>query len=176
MKTSMLCEEHRVAIRVTRKEDIDELIRHGVAIEAIAAVCPACAPIALDRDGDRYWPDDTGCSGWIVPARVVDPASELIETVDPLHVISRGPVIDLVAFRPDQPGYWALRLGLATVLGAVQLQDADADPVIVHFDVMDWLRAGCSGIVLLTSDPMEVNRILRQCARVAFHRFMDRLE
>jgi hypothetical protein len=148
-------------------DHVEELMRHGVGMRAITATCPAPTSIAFDAGGDRYWPDEDGYPAWIMPVCVVDPERpELIETVDPLGVISTGPVIDLLAFHPDYPGCWALRRGLAIVLGAVEPQLLDPDPVTVHRDATDWLRAACGGIMLLTRDPAEICRILQQCAEI----------
>jgi hypothetical protein len=148
-------------------DHVQELMRHGVGMGAITTTCPAPTSIAFNEDGDRYWPDDAGYPAWVMPVCVVDPERpELIETVDPLDVVSTGPVIDLVAFDPDYPGCWALRLGLATVLGAIEPQYLDPEPVPIHRDVTDWLRAECRGIMLFTRDPIEVGRILRQCLKI----------
>lgn len=168
MMSAALIEEYLVPMRrMTLEDHVVELMRHDIPIRAIAAVCPAHTSIAFNEDADRYWPDDKGHPAWIMPVCVADPARpQLIETVDPLDVVSTGPVIDLVAFHPDYPGCWALRLGLATVLGAIEPQYLDPDPVPIHRDVMDWLRADRRGIMLFTRDPVEVGRILRQCVKV----------
>jgi hypothetical protein len=52
------------------------------------------------------------------------------------------------------------------VLDAIPPQYLEPDPVRVHRDVAEWLRAGCSGIVLLTRDRNKAQRVLRQIHRV----------
>jgi hypothetical protein len=98
-----------------------------------------------------------------MPVCVVDPERlDTIEASNPSSVVSIGPAVDLLAFHPGAPNRWALRYGLATVLGAIAPQYCRPDPVPVHRDVTDWLRAGCKGIVLLTHDRFGARRVLQQ--------------
>jgi hypothetical protein len=151
----------------TTLDDARALMQHGVPIRAITAVCPAPARITLDRAGERYWLEDAGKPAWIMPVCCADPADpEAIETSDPVAAISTGPVTDLIAFHPEAARRSALRHGNASVLGAIEPQFLDPGPVTVHRCVVDWLRAGCRGIVLLTRDPIEAARILRQCTAI----------
>jgi hypothetical protein len=124
--------------------------------------------IVTNPAGDRFRPDEVGRLGWVLPVAAVDPGRpELIETEDPLATISTGPFVDLAAsFSPARPGRWALRWGLAAVLGAIPPQYMEPEPVRVHRDVAGWLRAGCNGIVLLTGDGDEVPRVLSQIRRI----------
>jgi hypothetical protein len=55
-----------------------------------------------------------------------------------------------------------LRIGHAVVLGAVEPQHLEPARVPVWGDIGDWLRAGCSGLVLLTADCHQRGRILRR--------------
>lgn len=60
-------------------------------------------------------------------------------------------VIDLVAFRPDTPrSFWSYT-GAGMMLGADALDRAQhySEPLAVHESPLDWLRAGCDGIVIL---------------------------
>ena len=126
------------------------------------------ARITLNRSGTLYQLDDAGRPAWIFPVCAVDPESpEAIEAPDPLHVVSTGAVVDLLAFHPDAPGRWALRLGNAAVLGAIEPQCFDPDRVAVHRDIMGWLRSGCGGIVFLTAAPHAARRILWQCRKIS---------
>jgi len=59
-----------------------------------------------------------------------------------------------------------LRRGEATVLGAVLPQWGASCPVSIHVDVSDWLRTGCTGLLLLTTDKYEAGALLRQLTRV----------
>ena len=167
------CRERRILgeyvslMRRVTLDDARKLMRYGVPIQAITLVCPAPARIALDRSGERYWLDDAGWSAWVLPVCCADHEDpESLEVPDPLTVVSTGAVIDLLAFHPDYPRRWPFRLGNAAVLGAIEPQYLDPGPATVHRDVTDWLRSGCGGIVLLTRDPVETGRILRQGAAI----------
>jgi hypothetical protein len=151
--------------RTTLDRDVEALRRHGVPMRAIATVCPAPMNIVLDRSGQLYQPDEAGRPAWVFPICCANPDdSAAIEAADPLAVVATGPVIDLLAFSPLALRRWALRRGVATVLGAIEPQYANPDPVPIHRDVTDWLRAGCRGIVLLASEPHEAERVLRECS------------
>jgi hypothetical protein len=155
-------DEYLPQLRRMKLADARELMRYGVPLRAITTVCPTPTRVALDGD-DRYQPDPSGAPAWIIPVCAVDPGRpDAIEAVDPLGIVGLGPVIDLVAFHPAAPNRWALRYGLATVLGAIEPQYCDSEPVPVHRDITNWLRAECKGIVLLTRDPFEGRRILHQ--------------
>jgi hypothetical protein len=163
MRSVALTAEYLWAMRKMSLEDARELMRYRIPLRAIATVCPAPTYIAFNGAADRFYPDETGYKAWVIPICVAVPAEpDVIEAVDPLDVISTGPVIDLVAFHPAFPDHWALRTGTAAVLGAIEPQYCDSDPVPVHRDISDWLRGGCSGIVLLTHDRHEAHRTLCQ--------------
>jgi hypothetical protein len=143
------------------------LIRYGVTVRAIETVCPAPTKISVDRSGEFYQPDEAGRPAWVFPVCCADPEKpDAIETPDPFTAVAAGAVLDLLAFSPVAPGQWALRRGIATVLGAIEPQYLDPVPVPVHRDVTDWLRADCRGIVLLTSHRIEVVRLLHQCRAI----------
>jgi hypothetical protein len=160
--------EYEAALQRMSDGDARELTRRGIPEKAIKLVRPVLMSIALDATGALFRPDPVGKQGWVVPVRTTNLAypAEWIETADFEDIISCGPTLDLIAFAPTRPGRWALRLGEAPVLGAIEPQDLSPDPVPVHRDVTDWLRSGCRGIMLLTSDPCEAGRILRHCLRV----------
>jgi hypothetical protein len=113
-----------------------------------------------------FRPDPDGALAWIVPACVIDPWSEEIESADPTTVISGigGGVVDLVAFNPNHRGALARRTGLASVLGAIEPQLFDPNPVPVFGDVVGWLHNHCRGLVILTRHRYEAGRILRRLA------------
>jgi hypothetical protein len=131
---------------------------------AIRATLPVPTRIRFtDKAGTLFEPCEDGKAAWVIPATCVDPAhEEEIEAVNPLHVVAKGPVIDLVAFHPDSSNRFALRTGAAVVLGAVPPQLLQPDPVLVWNGVAGWLRSSCNGIVLLTPDGHQCGRILRR--------------
>ena len=160
-----LDQEYLEAARRTAADAVRELTASGVPEPAIELVRPALTTITLDPAGKLYWPNPAGKPAWILPVRTADLAypAEWIEVGDPEDIISRGPILDMIAFAPSRPRCWALRLGEAPVLGVIEPQYLRPDPVLIHRDIVTWLRAGCRGIMLLTRDPYEAGRILRQC-------------
>jgi hypothetical protein len=136
----------------------------GIPWPSITATCPVPTRARFaDKARSLYEPDEDGGAGWAIPATCVDPARpEEIEAVDPLDVVSTGPIVDLVAFHPHCRDRFALRIGHAVVLGAVEPQHLEPARVPVWGDIGDWLRAGCSGLVLLTADCHQRGRILRR--------------
>jgi hypothetical protein len=156
-------DEYLAVMRKMGLDDAYELIGHGVPIRAIAAVCPAPTRVLLDGNDRRFRPDPAGQPAWVMPVCVIDPERlDAIEASDPSSVVSIGPAVDLLAFHPCAPNRWALRYGIATVLGTIAPQYCNPDPVPVHRDVTSWLRAECAGIMLLTHDPNEARRVLQQ--------------
>jgi hypothetical protein len=140
----------------------------GIPWRSITAACPAPARARFaNRERSLYEPAEDGRAVWILPAACCDPlGSEEIETVDPPAVVASGPIIDLVAFDFRIRDRFALRTGAATVLGCVEPQCMQPERVAVWSDISDWLRAGCTGIVLLTADHHQRGRILRRCAAI----------
>jgi hypothetical protein len=122
----------------------------GIPWPSITATCPVPTRARFaDKARSLYEPDEDGGAGWVIPATCVDPARpEEIEAVDPLDIVSTGPIVDLVAFHPHCRDRFALRIGHAVVLGAVEPQHLEPARVPVWGDIGDWLRAGCSGLVV----------------------------
>lgn len=84
------------------------------------APCDAC-------DG-RFLPSDDGFLAYV--------------TV--VHAGIAGHVIDLVAWRPDDPSMWWLWSGAVSVLGqrSLDVDSLDDGPILVHPNPADWLE-GC---------------------------------
>lgn len=165
-----LLAEYLAAMRTMPFGQAQELAACGIPWTAITAVVPVPMRIAISRAGDRYRPDERGRWGWVLPVTTIDPARpELIETDDPFWAIRVGPIIDLAAaYAATAPGPWALRRGRGAVLGAIPPQHLEPEPVRVHPEVAAWLRAGCTGIVVLTRDPEKVARALGQIQRIDY--------
>jgi hypothetical protein len=136
----------------------------GIPWASIAATVPVPTRARFtDQSRTLFEPDEDGSAAWVIPATCVDPARpEQIEAADPRDIVSAGALIDLVAFHPARRARFALRIGHAVVLGCVEPQYLEPARVPVWGDVGDWLRAGCSGLVLLTNDPHQKGRILRR--------------
>jgi hypothetical protein len=136
----------------------------GVPWASIAATVPVPTRVRFaDKAQTFFEPDERGRAAWVIPATCVDPVRpEEIEVVDPLDVVSTGPIVDLVCFHPHCRARFALRTGAAVVLGVVPPQYMQPDRVPVFNDVADWLKSGCNGIVLLTNDAHQRGRILRR--------------
>jgi hypothetical protein len=151
-----------------RRMPVAEAVRlhdeFSVPWRAITKACPAPSKARfVGRDKRLFEPDEDGRAVWVMPACCVDPERpEEIECLDPMAVVATGPLIDLVAFHPARRGRFALRIGNAAVLGAVEPQYLDPDCVPVWDDIADWLRDNCRGIVLLTNDCHQKGRILRR--------------
>jgi hypothetical protein len=162
MRTAALLSEYLAAMRAMTFPDLQELLVAGISIETVAAVCPARTRIRLKGER-RYCPDPDGGRAHVFPVTAVDPTRlDLIETDEPAKVVSLGPIVDLMAISIKAPGRWALRVGAAAVLGAVEHQfGLFTDPVPIHRDPLSWLRS-CEGIVLLTGDAHLAGHILRQ--------------
>ncbi len=64
---------------------------------------------------------------------------------------------DLVAFLPDNPAKWWRRLGYDALIDERAAFDASwgEEPITVHSTPLDWLRAGCTGCVVL--DPSQLH-------------------
>ena len=89
-------------------------------------------------------------------------------------------IVDLLAFEPDRPDQWWLRLGIANWLAAYQLDrrtvcGLGAAPLLtpltmpdgytvealhLHRDPLSWLRAGCRGAVPLVPEALNDLRFL----------------
>ena len=88
----------------------------------------------MDKARSRFEPDeDGGFALWVMPVCVVDERfEEEIEAVDPLRCVRKGPVVDLVGFHPGCRERFALRTGNGVVLGAIEPQYLEPEPVPVH--------------------------------------------
>jgi hypothetical protein len=160
-----LVEEYLASMRNAPLAGVHQLMNAGVQIKAIALVCHV--PARIDRSGDHYQLAPTGRTAWIAPVAVPDPEiPDLIEASEPAAVIAGKNIIDLVAFSLSAPNKFALRLGQGTVLGAIEPQYCAPAPVPVHRTILNWLRRECRGITLLTKDPIEAGRILRQIRHI----------
>jgi hypothetical protein len=123
MRTRDLLAEMRAASLAVTPADVDELVAAGVD-PADAGWLIGLARIAHIADTQLYQPDDHGAWAFITPARRGELAATP-ESRDPALSIRRGEVMDLIAWDPQTPGQWALRVGAADWLGCVEPQFLD---------------------------------------------------
>ena len=164
-----LVDEYHALMRRTPIAAAQQLHRqYGMPWKAILATVPAPARVRFaDRARAPFEPDEDGSAVWVMPATCCDPERpEEIEAVDPLDVVSTGPIVDLVAFDLHCRERFALRTGAAVVLGAVEPQYMQPSRVRVWSDIGDWLREGCNGLVLLSPDCYQRGRILRRLSSI----------
>ncbi|GEO82016.1 hypothetical protein [Pararhodospirillum oryzae] len=59
-------------------------------------------------------------------------------------------LFDLVVFRPDQPGRWWSK-NESVLLNGSEVERATffEDPLVIHPDPLEWMRAGGQGVVIL---------------------------
>jgi hypothetical protein len=144
--------------------DTEELIRAGVPAHTIDLyqmcgidrVCPERA-----ADGALYRPDPDGGRAFISP--ILAHRADTPETPDPWAFARFGNIIDLLAWDPAHPSRWARRTGNASWLGAVPPQYCSPEPVRVWRWPVEWFRAECTGIVILTRNRAEIYRLLSGC-------------
>ena len=84
------------------------------------------------------------------------------EVNDPIKAVRHGTLIDLIALSPAYPNQWALRLGNATWLGAIEPQFLMPEPVPIWRNPLAWLRNDCRGLVLANLERSGIRRIGRQ--------------
>jgi hypothetical protein len=137
----------------------DELVALGVAPRDIELLIRT-GKVRLCR-GDLFEPDPDGRACLITPVSVhtaLDPESSKPE------VFCRvGAIVDLVAWHPERPDHWALRVGAAEWLGCIDPQYLEPEPVPIRRSVLSWFQAGCTGLVLLSRSPLDQYRILMDC-------------
>ncbi len=83
-----------------------------------------------------------------------------VEADDPFALVTGGPLLDLIAVPFKRPQAWAARIGSATFLGACEPQFVSPPPVPIWRNPINWLRAGCDGVVSLTDNPREQQHLL----------------
>ena len=139
----------------------NELVTLGIASRDIDLLI-GIGQVRLCR-GDLFEPDPDGRACLITPVCVhtaLDPESSAPE------VFCRvGAIVDLVAWHPEQPDRFALRVGDAEWLGCIEPQylEPELTPVPIRRSVLSWFQAGCTGLVLLSRSRLDQYRILMNC-------------
>ena len=158
-KQAGLVDQYLPALCATRFADLAPLRQAGIGGPGLA-VGPAFASIRI-ADG-RFQLDAHGdAKAFVIPVRVGNPLTA--EVNDPIKAVRHGTLIDLIALSPAYPNQWALRLGNAIRLGAIEPQFLMPEPVPVWRSPLGWLRNDCRGLVLLSRDRSEQYRVLSVC-------------
>jgi hypothetical protein len=141
----------RQAYAALTADDLRELVEHGISpLDIVCARLVGVARISHLADTGCYERDPTGGWAFVTPVMVDYPDTP--ETPDPVGFSRYGNLIDLVAWDPRNPRQWTLRVGNATWLGCIPPQYLDPEPVRIWRSVLNWLRAGCTGMVPLSHD------------------------
>ena len=77
--------------------------------------------------------------------------SAIVQPVCPYYEIGDLCPHDLVAWHPDNPSRWWLRLGVGALINGEAVFDAGYldHPLQVHSCPLNWLRGGAEGVVIL---------------------------
>ena len=152
LRPNGLAAEWAAATGAVRQHHLDALQKqYGVSPRAIldrlgiARIRPA---------GTSYEPDGDGIEVVLIacfeyPPRLLDGRWR-----------APNSVIDLVAFRPADPGRSWSRRGLVAVLGEEALSDFSTEPVKVWRNPLHWLKAGALGVSPVSTDTGAVRDVL----------------
>jgi hypothetical protein len=154
-----LVREYRAALLATRSADFAPLLGAGISRGVIAAL--GVAAVRITVSDTTFEPHPDGAAAYILPVRVEQPIGP--EAADPATAVHEGEIVDLLAFHPAFPLRWALRRDATDWLGAIEPQYLDPMPIPVWRSPLNWLRAGCVGLVVLSPRPAEAWRILSGC-------------
>ncbi|MGY4396858.1 hypothetical protein ACVWZA_002043 [Sphingomonas sp. UYAg733] len=145
MRTAVLKKEMIAMAEAVDKRLLDYLARLGVSEAALARTTIDLPPIGLtmaqtDRQG--IW----------------EPGGTRSYLVQPVH--DGTMLIDLVAWRPDEPLRHWLRYGVAWALGEPELRAVGWAKPMLHVSALDWLRAAGRGSVILDWGAPELSGLI----------------
>lgn len=151
MNSAALAAEMRGYLGALRRNHADFLVGAGVDPTLIAIYQLVGAAYISEVPGGKWVPDeDNGDFAFITPVRAESPLTPLAP--DPWAAVRWGEICDLVAWCPKVPGDWRLRVGNAKWLGAAPLPSIDPFPVHLRSTVLNWMRAGADGLVMLSKN------------------------
>ena len=158
MKTADLAAEHRAAVRNLKTEDAVELVDQLEIPFFLVIIHQLVGILPIRRKGALWEPDPDGAGplAYITPLRVDRFATPL--SLDPWETARCGELADLIAWDPDAPQSWALRVGNSHWLGSIPW--GEPFPALLRASPLSWLKADCDGLVVLSRDPVEVRAIL----------------
>ena len=133
---------HVSAVRQFHLDPIRALGVHPAAIAAIGAHHPPFGVVEAETTDDGYYVPGAGALHVVMP-------------------VYDGGLVDLVAWRLDDPARWYLRTGLGWLLNADECLRSrwDGETVTLYSSPLAWLRAGSStlsnvgGVVLDWDSP-----------------------
>ena len=98
----------------------------------------------IDTTGRLWSPEPTGTPSFILPVWNGAAPSIYCGVENPV-------LIDMIAWRPDDPACWWYRTREGDALGIDNLDLAHVEgwPISLHQTPLDWLRADCRGACLL---------------------------
>lgn len=111
----------------------------------------------IQADGRHFIPDPGGFAAHVLAVWDACP-------------IEGGQIIDLVAWREENPSKWWIHVNWGDCLGRwlVGCWAADPDrPTLIYRTPLAWSRAGGQGVCLLTHNPAEQRAIVAQLGVVA---------
>ena len=120
------------------------LERHGVTRETVHRA-GGLAVARIGTTGRLWMPEPTGTPAFVLPVWAGGAPSIYFGVENPV-------LIDMIAWRPDDPARWWYRQGdVDLVLGAGHLDLAHVEgwPITLYRTPLDWLQVGCRGAVLL---------------------------
>ncbi len=119
------------------------LEQHGVNREAVHRA-GGLAVARIGTTGRLWMPEPTGTPAFVQPVWNGPAPSVYCGVENPV-------LIDMIAWRPDDPSRWWYRTGDGDALGINNLDLAHVEgwPITFEPTPLDWLRAGCRGAVLL---------------------------
>ena len=163
MKTRDIAHEMRKAIAALETRDVEQLVGLGVPeILIFYFQMVGIARVREDRSRTLYDPDSSGRWAYITPVCVQ--SSETPESTRPDAYPLIGNLVDLVAWDEKTPTQWRLRVGSASWLGCIEPQYFESDPVTIWRSPLNWLRARCQGLVILSPERAERYSLLAGCS------------
>lgn len=152
MKTRHLEAEYASAVQQVRQPHLDRLRELGVQPGTVARI-------------NLAYPSFGVMAGEIEAGGVFVPGGGAMHIVQP--VVEHEQLIDLVAWRSNNPQRWGLRAGVGWLLNADTALASrwDGELLQLHASPLSWLQANATGAVILDWDAREVTG-LRSFERV----------
>ncbi|MEQ8744249.1 hypothetical protein [Parasphingorhabdus sp.] len=136
------------ACRRVKQAHLDRIRALGVTSTTIATLGHVQAPFGVMQV------DNIG-------GGIFQPGGDTPAIVQPIY--DGGCLIDLVAWRTNDPTAWLLRTGAAWALGvdAIEANSWTDAALAIDATPLDWLRGGASGLCILNWAAPEIRTLLR---------------